>query len=380
MESLTLDRLRRRHSVKWRHYAADVLPVWVAEMDTPLAEPIREVLREAVEAGDTGYATDCGYAEAFCGFASDRYGWSLDPSVPILVGDVMGGVVAALDAVSRPGDRVVISTPVYPPFYSFVGRAGRKVVASPLADTGAGLRLDPDRLDADLAGASVYLMCNPHNPAGHVLTREELIAVADTAERHGVTVISDEIHAPLTMPGERHIPFTSIDHPAAARAFTLHSASKAWNLAGLKAALLIPGPAAEVSDLPDDLWAAAGLFGALAGRAAFAECVDWLDEVRTGLDHNRTLLAALLAERLPEVGYRPPQATYLTWLDLRAYGLGADAADVLLEKGRLGVHNGTSFGAEGAGFVRLNIATSRAVLTEAVERMARALDRPASAA
>ncbi|MFD0559786.1 cystathionine beta-lyase [Stackebrandtia endophytica] len=373
-EVVGLEQLRRRNSVKWRTYPEDVLPLWVAEMDTALAAPIAEVLRESVETGDTGYAFDGGFGEAFAGFAADRYGWNLT-TAPILVADVMAGVHAALEAATERGDRVVISTPVYTPFYSAIEQIGRVVVASPLTDSDEGQRIDLDRLERDFVTASAYLMCNPHNPTGHVLTESELTAIAELATRHGVTVISDEIHAPLMMPGHRHIPFAALDSDAARASFTLAAASKAWNLAGLKAALLIPGPTAPVSGLSSELWAAAGLFGVIAGTTAFQEAVPWLDEVVAAVDHNRHLLADLVADRLPGVRYRPSEATYLAWLDFRDTGLGDDPAAAILEYGRVAVNSGLSFGVEAAGRVRMNIATSPAMITEAVDRIASVLER-----
>lgn len=368
-ETYSLAQLRRRNSVKWRMYPPDVLPLWVAEMDVPLAEPIVKVLREAVDRGDTGYAFDASFGDAFVEFAKQRYGWSV-PTTPVLVGDVMAGATAALIACTRRGDRVVCTPPVYPPFFAAVEQLGLQVERAPLRATPTGMRLDLDRLEESFATASAFLLCNPHNPTGHVLTDDELSAVARAADLHDVTVISDEIHAPLTMPGHRHIPFATLDFESAARSYTLVAASKAWNLAGLKAALVVPGPAAAVDTMPDELWARAGLFGVLAGTAAFAECTPWLDRVVEALDENRRLLAELLAKRLPDVGYHLPEATYLAWLDFEHTGLGDDPATVLLERGNVALNSGLSFGVEGAGYARLNLATSPAVLTEAVERMA----------
>lgn len=371
-EARSLAQLRQRASVKWRMYPPDVLPLWVAEMDTPLAQPIARTLRSAIDAGDTGYAYDDGFGEAFIEFASHRYGWRVE-TTPILVADVMTGVKAALQACTRRGDHIVVTPPVYPPFFDAVDQLGRLVDIAPLTMTQTGLRLDLDRLDHEFKTASAFLLCNPHNPSGHVLTLDELSAVAELAQRHDVTVISDEIHAPLTMPGHRHIPFATLDAEAAARSYTLVAASKAWNLAGLKAALLVPGSAAATEWLPDDLWAGAGLFGVLAGRAAFTEGVPWLETVIPALDENRRLLADLLTESLPAVGYHLPEATYLAWLDFRSTSLSEEPGELLLEHGRIAVNSGRFFGAAGFGHVRLNFATSPAILTEAVARMATAV-------
>jgi cysteine-S-conjugate beta-lyase len=374
---LTLEDLRRRRSEKWRAYPPDVLPMWVAEMDTPLAAPVRDALHEAVERGDTGYPNPGRLPEAYAEFAAQRFGWRPDPAAIALVPDVMRGIVAVLEQVTARDSAVVVNPPVYPPFFSFL-RAGWRVVESPLALRGNGWRLDPDRLAADFARPDVeaYLLCNPHNPTGTVFTPDELLTVAELAQRHRVRVVVDEIHAPLTYPGYRHVPFLSLADraPAAAAGFAVVSASKAWNLPGLKAALVVAGPAAtaELARIPEDVRVGSGLFGVVASEAAFRAGTPWLDELLAGLDANRRLLADLLAERLPAVGYRPPAATYLAWLDCRALDLPAEPADVFLEHGRLALTAGPPFGPPGHGFARLNFATHPDIVREGVRRMAAA--------
>ncbi len=366
--------LRQRRSLKWHEYDPDVLPVWIAEMDTPLAEPIRAVLAEAVANGDTGYPYLGGLTEAYADFAAARFGWRPEPAAMNLVADVMQGVVAILEAITRPGAKVVVTTPVYPPFFAFLADIGREVVPVPI---GPDFRLDPVALEeAFAAGADVLLLCNPHNPTGTVWSRAELLVVAVLAERYGVRVVVDEIHSPLVYPGVVHTPFLSLDAPAARRAFALVSASKAWNLAGLKAALIVSGPdaLADRDRFSPTVPFAAGIFGVLAAEAAFRAGTPWLDELLVGLDHNRRLLGELLAKELPEVGYRLPEATYLAWLDCRALGLGDDPAAVFLERGRVAVNSGPTFGTPGRGFVRLNFATHPDLLVEAVHRLA--ISRP----
>jgi cysteine-S-conjugate beta-lyase len=379
LAALTLDELRRRRSEKWRAYPPDVLPMWVAEMDTPLAPPIREALLAAVELGDTGYPTPAGLPEAYAEFAARRFGWRPDPGAMALVPDVMQGIVAVLEQITDRGSGVVINPPVYSPFYSFLPRAGRRLVESPLALTDGGWRLDTERLADDLARPDVqaYLLCNPHNPTGTVLSRDELVTVAELATRHRVRVLVDEIHAPLTYPGFRHVPFLSLadQAPAAAAGFAVVSASKAWNLAGLKAALAVAGPAAvgELSGIPHDVREGGGIFGVVASEAALRGGTPWLDDLLAGLDANRRLLADLLAGQLPAVGYRPPQATYLAWLDCRALDLPGEPAEVFLSRGRVAVNEGLEFGKPGHGFVRFNFATHPEIVTEAVRRMAAAI-------
>ncbi|WP_250563265.1 MalY/PatB family protein [Sphaerisporangium fuscum] len=376
LTAYSLDQLRERHSVKWQEYPPGVLPLWVAEMDTPLAEPIAQTLVKAVTMGDTGYAFAGGLPEAFAAFADRRYGWRPDPDGIRLVPDVMAGIVEMLRLVTEPGDRVVFNTPAYPPYFYWLPRIDREIVESPLALTSTGFRLDLDALERDFAaGAAAYLLCSPHNPTGLVFSEEELLAVAELADRYGVRVVVDEIHAPLVYPGARHVPFASLDAPAAARSVTLVSASKAWNLAGLKAALAVAGEDSrdDVGAIHPEVSESAGLLGVLASETAFTAGEPWLDELVTGLDANRTLLKELLSEHLPEVGYQPPQATYLAWLDFRACGLGDDPAEWFLRRGGVALYPGHKFGAPGRGYVRFNFATSAERVTEAVHQMSSSL-------
>ncbi|HEX6255502.1 MAG TPA: aminotransferase class I/II-fold pyridoxal phosphate-dependent enzyme [Euzebyales bacterium] len=374
---LPLDELRRRRSVKWRTYDPDVLPLWVAEMDVALAPPIAAALRAAVARGDTGYVHAGDLAETYAAFSARRYGWAPAPARTSLVPDVMHGIAAVLRLATEPGDHVVINPPVYPPFWHFVHLADRDVREVGLHAGADGYTLDLAGLERAFAeGAAAYLLCNPHNPTGSVWDRDALLAVADLAERHDVLVLADEVHAPLTHDGIVHVPFGALDHPAAQRAVTFVAASKAWNLPGLKAALTLAGPDAPpaLTTLPHEVQVGTGLFGVLAARAAFAHGEQWLSSLRTRLDDNRRLLADLLARHLPAIDHRPPDATYLAWLDCRALGLGDDPAAVFLERGRVALNSGHTFGAQGRGFVRLNLATSPELLDDAVRRMVIALD------
>ncbi|SEQ18836.1 cystathione beta-lyase [Lentzea xinjiangensis] len=368
LRQLTLDQLRRRTSMKWRQYPEDVLPVWVAEMDVPLAEPVARAITGAVAIGDTGYPSGTAYAEALAEFAKRRWDWEPAVERTAIVPDVMLGVVEMLRLVSHRDAPVVVNCPVYPPFYQFVTSLGRTVVEAPLD---ASFRIDLAALEAAFARAgrgAVYLLCNPHNPTGTVHTAAELEGATRLARAHGVRVVADEIHAPLTT--ERFVPYLSV----ADDGLSLMSATKAWNLAGLKAALAVAGPAAagDLARLPEEVGHGPSHVGVLAQTAAFREGGGWLDAVLEGLAENRRLLAGLLAEHLPAVGWSPGQGTYLAWLDCRGLGLGDDPARTFLKRGRVAVNSGIPFGTGGAGFVRMNLATSPEVLTEAVRRMASA--------
>lgn len=393
LEQLTLDDLRRRTSLKWQTHPPDVLPLWVAEMDVVLAEPVAEALHQAIARGDTGYPSGTAYAEALADFAQRRWGWSgLDVARTALVPDVMLGIVEVLRLVTEPGETVVVSPPVYPPFYAFVGHDGRRVAEAPLGPDG---RIDLAVLEEAFLRAraqgrgAAYLLCNPHNPTGVVHTRPELEGVAALARRHGVRVVSDEIHAPLVLPGAGFTPYLSV--AGAEDAFALTSASKAWNLAGLKAALAVAGPeaAADLARMPEEVGHGPSHLGILAHTAALRDGEAWLDELIAGLDANRDLLGALLSEHLPGVRWHPPEGTYLAWLDCRALGLAADEdgggpepgvvtdlagpARFFLDEARVALSSGHVFGTGGAGCARLNFATSETVLTEAVARMGRAV-------
>jgi cysteine-S-conjugate beta-lyase len=377
-DDISLELLRARRSAKWVKYPPDVLPVWVAEMDFALALPIREVLQTAVARDDVGYADAGGLGEAFAAFAASRFGWEVEPGRTRLVADVMSAVAELLRALTEPGDGVVVNPPVYPPFFSVTREVGREIVEAPLARAADRWELDLEELERVFAaGARAYLLCHPHNPTGRSFSRDELDAVAALAERYGVSVIADEVHAPLTMPGRVHVPYLTVSEAAAGRGLAIVSASKAWNIPGLKCALIVTGSArmheALGEALPAHLPYHAGHLGVLATIAAFQHGGEWLDALVAHLDRNRLLLGTLLEAKLPAVGYVPPEAGYLAWLDCRALGLGDDPAAVFLERGEVALSPGPTFGAQGKGFARLNFGTSSALLDEAVDRMAASL-------
>ncbi|GGQ50535.1 MalY/PatB family protein [Couchioplanes azureus] len=364
----SLETLRRRRSAKWRTHPDDVLPLFVAELDVPLAPVVADVLRAAVDASDTGYAAagpDLGAAVA--GFAARRWGWDVDPGRVTPVTDVGVGAVELLRVLTRPGDAVVISPPVYAPFFHWVAEAGAQLREVPLT---GDLRLDLAGLEAAFADRpAAYLLCNPHNPVGRVHSRDELAALVTLASRYGVTIVSDEIHGPLVLPGATFTPLLSL--PGAAEVgVSLVSASKAFNLAGLKCAAVVDGDRALTASFPPDVPWRTGHFGLLATVAAFTRGDEWLDGLLGFLDERRTQLGELLRTRLPWISWQPPEATYLAWLDCRAAQADREPAELFLQRGRVALEAGPKFGAFGAGHVRLNFGTSPAILEEAVGRMA----------
>ncbi|HUE34296.1 MAG TPA: MalY/PatB family protein [Mycobacterium sp.] len=390
LEELTLQQLRHRTSMKWRAHPTDVLPLWVAEMDVKLAPTVADALRTAIDNGDTGYPSGTAFAEAVSEFASQRWQWhDLEVSRTAIVPDVMLGVVETLRLVTDRGDTVIVNSPVYAPFYAFVSHDGRRVIEAPLDSDG---RIDLDALEEAFArarawgGKVAYLLCNPHNPTGSVHTFDELRGVAERARRFDVRVVSDEIWAAVILSGARFTPYLTV--PGAENAFALISASKAWNLSGLKAALAIAGPesAADLRRMPEEVSHGPSHLGIIAHAEAFRTGGDWLDTLLPGLDQNRTLLGDLVTEHLPGVRYQRPQGTYLAWLDCRQLGFDDAVTDGLavvadlsgparwfLDHARVALSSGHVFGTGGAGHVRLNFGTSQAILTEAVSRMGRAL-------
>jgi cystathionine beta-lyase len=381
VKALPLAELRERTSEKWREYPADVLPLFVAETDFPLAPAITAALQRAVEIGDTGYmGSRTPLAQAFSDFASRRYGWEPDPARIRSTADVSMGIVEILRRVTQPEERVVVTPPVYPPFYDLVAEAGAEVERVPLRDTGTRWELDLDGIRAAFEdGATAILLCNPHNPTGTVHGRDSLTALAELADEFGVAVVSDEIHAPLAQPGSGFTPFLAVSDVAQRVGYALVSASKAFNLAGLKCALMVTADdetSAVVRGLPVEVEWRTGQFGLLAAVAAFSEESDeWLDGLLRTLDENRLLLEDLLAAHLPGARYRIPDAGYLAWIDLTALEWGDNPARRILKDAKVALHFGPAFGAEGAGHVRLNFGTSPEILTEAIERIASLVGR-----
>lgn len=371
----------QRTSIKWTRFPADVLPLFVAEMDFALAPAIRETLIERVQASDTGYLDSAGpLAEAFAGFARDRWGWEVPHDRVHLATDVATGIVEAL-RVGRPaGGRIALTTPVYPSFFEMLEEVPFEVVEIPLAiddpDRAPQARLDLAAIEREFAstqGIDAFLLCNPHNPHGIVHSTAELTELARLAAKYDVFVISDEIHAPLTHADEAFVPFAPLAAAAGALSVTTTSASKGWNLAGAKCSVIVAADEAAnrvLEQLPPEVAVRASILGLHAGVAAFSQARDWLDRVVAQVQANDELLAGLVAEQLPGVRYTRPRAGYLAWLDFRSAGLGEDPHGRILEEARVALNNGAAFGEGGAGHVRLNLACAPDTIVEAVRRVA----------
>ncbi len=371
-----LNLLRTRTSSKWARYDTDVLPLPVAEMDYPLAPEITAALHAAIDRGDTGYNPgSTSVARAFAGFAERHWGWSIDQANIKVTGDVAMGIVELLRMVTKPGDPVVICPPIYPPFFILTTEAGCATAEVPLLGSIAdGWALDFAGIEAAFAaGARAILLCSPHNPVGRVWTRAELAELAELAERYDAWIIADEIHAPITFSDAEFVPILSVSDAAREHAFSVTSASKSFNLAGLKCAHMVAGSArgkAVLDALPLEVEWRAGLFGAIANTVAFTECDEWLAAALAAIDTNRRVLGELLASQLPQAHYRQPQASYLAWVNLSDCGFEENPAARALAEAKVAFGIGPDFGAAGAHHIRVNLACSPEMLTEAITRFA----------
>ena len=372
--AFSLDQIRGgRTSVKWTRYAPDVIPLSVAEMDFAVAPAVADTIIERVRASDFGYVDAPGpLAEAFAGFAANRWGWVVDPSFVRVTTDVSAAIVEALRYGIPRGGTVVINPPVYTAFYELIDEAAANRRDVPLLVDGTTWTLDVAGLErAFAAGTDAFLLCNPQNPVGIVFDEATLSEVARLAAKYDVLVISDEVHAPLTHPGVDFVPFLAVAQRYGARCLCVTSASKGWNLAGAKCALMIAGDERALALLdrfPEEVTCRTSILGLHANVAAFTS-PDWLDETIGKIVRNDELLAGLLGREVPAAVYHRPEASYLGWIDLRSYGLGENPAAILIDSARVALNAGHTYGAAYDGFVRINLACEPELLIEAVRRI-----------
>ncbi|MFV0434129.1 MAG: MalY/PatB family protein [Leucobacter sp.] len=367
-----------RTSLKWTRFPADVLPLFVAEMDFTVAPEIRRALIERVEASDIGYLDGPGpLAPAFADFARDRWNWHVPHDHVFIATDVATGVVESLRVFRPGGGRLAIPTPTYPGFFEMLEEVPFEVVQLPLletVETAPTAALDLAAIEREFErGTDAFILCNPHNPHGVAFTRDELAALARLAAEHDVFVVSDEIHAPLAHRGTTFTPFAPLAAEAGALSVTVTSASKGWNIAGTKCSIIVAADeraGAVLAGLPPETVTRCSILGLHASVAAFTEGRDWLDRAVPQIEANDALLAGLVRDRLPRVHHTRPRAGYLAWLDFREAGLGDDPHRRILSEARVALNNGHHFGAGGEGHVRLNLACAPDTIREAVDRIA----------
>jgi cysteine-S-conjugate beta-lyase len=376
IEPFQIEQLRSLSGVKWSRHGPDVLPAWVADMDIAAPRCVIDALQGLVTRSDFGYNRQAlaQLPEVFARWQQTQHGWSLDPEEIRVFCDVLHAIDLALWLLTEPGDGVVLLTPIYPPFLAALDTTGRRLIDVPLDPD--GWRLDPERLASAIDDRTrAILLCNPHNPTGRVFDEAELGAIAQVAVEHDLVVLSDEVWADLVYAGATHRPMASLGPEVAARTVTISAASKAFNLAGLRCAVAHIGHRAlaeRIQRLPSHLLGAVGTPGAEAAVAAWTEGKPWLTNLLVHLDERRAQLGRRLTADLPGVGFAPPEATYLSWLDFRPLGLGQNPADKLLGSAQVALSPGPDFGVHGEGFARLNFATSASILDEILDRLASA--------
>ncbi len=375
---LSVQDMRARRGTKWTKYPSDVLPAWVADMDLAVPDEVQAAVERIVSLRDYGYAAregEAGLAEAFQYYAKTSFGWDVDPAGVLPVGDLIQGMYSSVYAFSEPGDGVVVQTPIYPPFLDTIATTKRRLIANRLVDNGTKYEVDVEGLRNVIDDTTRLLMVpNPHNPTGRVFTRDELQVMLDLAIEHDLIVVSDEIHADLMYPGNTHIPFASLSPEAAARTITLTSATKGFNIPGLRTALMYFG-SQELKErfhqrMPGRLLGSPNVIGIDATVAAWRHGQPWLGGVMKILEGNRAKVTEFLAKELPAIKYRQPEATYLAWLDCRAMNLGTSPFEFFLEKAKVGLNDGAAFGEAGVTCVRLNFGTSPKILDEILSRLA----------
>jgi cystathionine beta-lyase len=366
---LTSDRLRRRENAKWSRFPADVTPAWVAEMDFATAPEVLAVLEDALDREMFGYPPgDDALPRATSEWLSRRYGWRVPANRIHVLPDVMKGVLLAVRYYTPESSGIVLPTPAYMPFFQVAVATKRQCFEVPTLDLAAVQR-------AFVAGARCIILCHPCNPLGHSYTTEEMVALSEVVDRHGALVIADEIHAPLTYGGSRHVPYASVSAVTASHTLTLLSATKAWNLPGLKCAQVVVPDEQKWLEVPPIESEGASTLGVIASEAAYLHGEPWLDEVISYLDANRRALVGLVAEHLPGALYEVPDATYLAWIDCRPLELGVEPADFFLDEARVATSPGPAFGGDGPGHIRFNFATSADMVKGMFEAMGVALAR-----
>jgi len=381
LERYSRAELQGRTGVKWHRDGSAAIAAWVADMDFPIAPEIRAAIDALVSSDDLGYpdpSLDASVRSAFSRRVRARYQLVVDPDRVVVVSDVVQAIYLCVLAFTEPGDGIACLTPAYPPFFSAVADTGRRLLACDLVAGEERFEVDLAALDSLLRdqGARMLLLCNPHNPTGRSFTRAELEGIAAIARDRDLTVISDEIHADLTLAGATHLAFGALDSASSERTVTLSSASKAFNLAGLRCAVAAFGSDSlrdRFERFPAHARGSVSVLGMVAALAAWEGAGAWLEAALRALSSNRDFLVAYLAQHLPRVAIRPPEATYLAWLDLRPLGLGDDPTGWLKEHAKVALSPGADFGAAGSGHSRLNFGTTRPVLEEMLARIAAAL-------
>lgn len=378
-DDLDITRLRTKDAMKWKKYPDDVLPLWVADMDFPIADEIKEAMVAYMDTDNFGYAEYeglPGLKEAVIERMSRRYDWEINAEHIMPISGIVQGLFLSILATSSENEEVVVQTPVYGPFMLAVEKLNRVPVYNQLYKDEAGWGIDFDLLESQISPATrMIMLCNPHNPVGRAYTRNELEKLAEIVLKHRLWVVSDELHSDLIYFGCKHIPFASLSPEIAERTITLFGATKTFNLAGLKTGFLASENTAlleRINTIALGLVAKPNVLGQIATIAAYQKGDEWLGSVLNYLDKNRLFIAKYVSENLEQVKYLAPEASYLAWLDMSKYDL-ENPSEFLLKNAKVALNDGAWFGPGGEGYVRLNFATSQDIIHEALERIKKAL-------
>lgn len=373
-----LSNLQNRMSEKWRAFEKDILPMPFAVMDYELAEPIKSKLISLIQNSDTGYLGKIPELPlALSYFAQSLWNWPLTDAEIKITPDVGVGVIETCRLIVQPGEKIMINTPVYYNFYNWIKELRCQVVDAPLLEDNLRYSLDFDAIEAGYkSGVKVHILCNPHNPVGSLFSRNDLMQLAELAKKYKVWIMSDEIHAPLVYKENTFIPFLSVSEAAKEIGFAFLSATKAFNIAGLKCAQIVAQSDRTktlLTSLPVAVHSRASLLGAAASSVAYSECLPWLEALLKELDASRYYLKSLIDASSNQINYRIPDCSYFGWLDLRNTKIVGDVADFFISKGKIAVAPGNFYGPSGSGFIRINFATSKELVRDAVERINSAL-------
>jgi len=378
VRALALEELRKRKSSKWRQYPSDVLPLPVAEMDFPMAPAVKAGLQDMLDRSDTGYlGAFPELFDAFAKFSKSRWSWQPDVTQIRMATDVGVGIVEIMRTLIKAGDKVMLNSPVYENIWKWIAEVHAELVDVPLSEDGLNYKLDLEAIEREYAkGVKLHILCSPHNPVGIIHTRSELETVATLAKKYGVIVLSDEIHGPLTFNKKEFFPFLSVSDDAKEVGIIITSASKSFNFAGLKCALIITESIKlkeKINTMPPAVTWRASLFGAVASTSAYSDSEEWLDGVLITLDENRNLVKKLIDTKIPTIKYRIPDFGYLAWFDVSSLGLGSDPAAQILERSKLALNAGVLYGPKHSNFVRFNFGTSEEIINQAFERLIKVL-------
>ncbi len=369
---------QKTESVKWGLFG-EALPMWVADMDFRSPEPVIRALRERVEHGIFGYPMEKEELRALVTQRmADRYGWQVKGEEIIFLPGVITGFNLASQAVTRPGEEMVIQTPVYPPFFNVAANSGTRRLEVPLLQLSDGAYgIDFQAFEEALTPQThFFLLCNPHNPVGRVFRRDELQRLAEICLRHGLVICSDEIHCDLIYSGHHHVPVASLSEEISQSTITLMAPSKTFNIAGLECSFAIVQNAAlrqKMQEARRGMFGGVNLLGLTAALAAYRDGQDWLDQLLSYLEANRDYLCNFVKDQLPGVRLSAPEGTYLAWLDFRSIGLPSDPAKFLKENANVILNCGGEFGAPGEGFARMNFGCPRSLLEDGLQRIRKAL-------